>query len=236
MSRARRRGRSAPLRWGGSLVVVGLCLALAGAYLQYGESERASQPPAAAEKRSPARMPSATGTTKPPSPSGTNKPPTAKGTTKPAATKRTVARPAGPQRISVPRLGVSAPVLSISASKGSLTPPSNPRTVGWWSAGAQPGAKRGSAVITGHTVHNGGGAFNNLDQLQKGNQVVVITPRGQLRYRVTGVTTYRKQALATHAQEVFDQSVPGRLVLITCEDWNGKIYLSNVVVIAVPAA
>jgi hypothetical protein len=45
-----------------------------------------------------------------------------------------------------------------------------------------------------------------------------------------------KRALAIHAEEVFDQSVPGRLVLITCEDWNGKIYLSNVVVIAVPAA
>jgi hypothetical protein len=26
----------------------------------------------------------------------------------------------------------------------------------------------------------------------------------------------------------------GRLVLVTCEDWNGKVYLSNTVVIAVP--
>jgi LPXTG-site transpeptidase (sortase) family protein len=127
-------------------------------------------------------------------------------------------------------------VLSISASKGSLIPPSNPRTVGWWSAGAQPGAKRGSAVITGHTVHNGGGAFDDLEQLQKGDQILVATTRGQLRYRVTAVTTYRKQALATHAQEVFDQSVPGRLVLITCADWNGKVYLSNAVVIAKPTA
>jgi LPXTG-site transpeptidase (sortase) family protein len=127
-------------------------------------------------------------------------------------------------------------VLSIRASKGSLTPPSNPRTVGWWSAGAQPGAKRGSAVITGHTVHNGGGAFDDLEQLQKGDQILVATTRGQLRYRVTAVTTYRKQALATHAQEVFDQSVPGRLVLITCADWNGKVYLSNAVVIAKPTA
>jgi LPXTG-site transpeptidase (sortase) family protein len=223
MSRARRRGRSAPLRWGGSLAVAGLCLALAGAYLEYGDRAGASQPPAA-EKRSPATTPS--GTTKPPSPAGTNKPPTAKGTTK----KPTV-RPARPQRISVPRLGVSAPVVSIRASKGALIPPSNPRTVGWWSAGAQPGAKRGSAVITGHTVHNGGGAFDDLGQLQKGDQVVVITSRGQLRYRVSAVTTYLKQSLASHAQEVFDQSVPGRLVLITCADWNGKTYLSNVVVI-----
>jgi LPXTG-site transpeptidase (sortase) family protein len=141
-----------------------------------------------------------------------------------------------PQRILLPQLSVSAPVVSISASRGSLTPPSDPQTVGWWSGGAQPGAKRGSAVITGHTVHSGGGAFDNLGQLQKGDSVVVATARGSLRYRVTGITTYRKQALATHAEQVFDQSVSGRLVLITCEDWNGKVYLSNVVVMAVPAA
>jgi hypothetical protein len=60
----------------------------------------------------------------------------------------------------------------------------------------------------------------------------VTTSRGLLTYRVTGVTTYRKQALARNAVRVFDQNVPGRLVLITCEDWNGKVYLSNVVVVA----
>jgi len=62
--------------------------------------------------------------------------------------------------------------------------------------------------------------------------VTVTTARGTLRYQVSGVTTYRKQALATNAAKVFDQSMPGRLVLITCEDWNGKVYLSNVVVMA----
>jgi LPXTG-site transpeptidase (sortase) family protein len=158
------------------------------------------------------------------------------GTKPPKVTKKPVIRPGRPQRISLPQLGVSAPVVNISASQGTLTPPSDPRTVGWWSGGVQPGALRGSAVITGHTVHTGGGAFDDLDKLQKGDQVVVATARGSLRYRVTGITTYRKQALATHAEEVFDQGVPGRLVLITCEDWNGKIYLSNVVVIAEPTA
>jgi hypothetical protein len=33
---------------------------------------------------------------------------------------------------------------------------------------------------------------------------------------------------------VFSQDVPGRLVLITCEDWNGSVYLSNTVVLADP--
>jgi LPXTG-site transpeptidase (sortase) family protein len=135
-------------------------------------------------------------------------------------------------RLTVPQLQVSAPVVGIAAEQGSLTPPSNPQKLGWWSGGAQPGAKLGSAVITGHTVHTGGGAFDNLNQLQPGDAVGVTTSRGQLSYRVTTVTAYRKQTLAKNAARVFDQTVPGRLVLITCEDWNGKVYLSNTVVIA----
>ena len=108
--------------------------------------------------------------------------------------------------------------------------------VGWWSGGAQPGAKRGSAVITGHTVHDGGGAFDDLDKLVPGSQVVVSTARGPVRYQVRTVTTYRKATLAKRAPQLFDQSVRGRLVLVTCEDWNGSVYLSNVVVLALPIA
>jgi hypothetical protein len=42
--------------------------------------------------------------------------------------------------------------------------------------------------------------------------------------------------LAKRAAQLFDQSVRGRLVLVTCEDWNGTVYLSNVVVVALPMA
>jgi LPXTG-site transpeptidase (sortase) family protein len=107
--------------------------------------------------------------------------------------------------------------------------------VGWWSDGARPGAAKGSAVITGHTVHDGGGAFDDLGQLTTGDAVMVTTGRGTIDYVVSSVTTYRKKALAKQAARVFDQSVPGRLVLVTCEDWDGTAYLSNAVVIATPA-
>lgn len=91
-------------------------------------------------------------------------------------------------------------------------------------------------MITGHTVHNGGGAFDNLEKLRVGDTVVVSTSRGAMKYRVSGVTTYRKQAFARSAAAVLEQSGPGRLVLITCEDWTGTVYLSNVVVVAQPMA
>ena len=38
--------------------------------------------------------------------------------------------------------------------------------------------------------------------------------------------------LAQDAQRVFSQTGPGRLVLITCEDWNGSGYDSNAIVFA----
>ena len=139
-----------------------------------------------------------------------------------------------PKRILLPQIAVSAQVIPIAADGGILWPPSNPRTVGWWSAGAQPGARIGSAVMTAHTVHTGGGAFDDLDKLRPGAFVTVITGTGRITYVVTSMTNYPKQSLAKHAAELFDQTTNGRLVLVTCEDWNGKIYLSNAVAIAEP--
>ena len=76
--------------------------------------------------------------------------------------------------------------------------------------------------------------MDTLAQLRAGDSVKVATAKGTLNYAVVSVTTYRKRALAKQAAQIFDQSVPGRLVLVTCEDWNGTTYLSNAVVIAKP--
>jgi LPXTG-site transpeptidase (sortase) family protein len=140
--------------------------------------------------------------------------------------------PGVPLRLLVPSLHVDAPVIPISAPGGVLLPPGDPQTLGWWSAGAQPGAATGGALITGHTVHTGGGAFDDLDTMKPGEVVRVRTSDGVLEYAVTDVTVYRKSTLARDAQEIFSQTGPGRLVLITCEDWNGTGYDSNAVVVA----
>lgn len=139
-----------------------------------------------------------------------------------------------PLRLVVRSLRIDVPVVPIDAPGGVLVPPSNPQTVGWWRSGAKPGAAHGSALITGHTVSTGGGAFDDLETLRRGDLLSVSTTHGRIGYRVTGVTVYRKASLAEDARRVFSQSVPGRLVLITCEDWNGAVYLSNAVVFAEP--
>jgi len=131
---------------------------------------------------------------------------------------------------------VDAPVVGIDAPGGVLLPPDDPQILGWWRSGARPGAATGSALVTGHTVSSGGGAFDDLETLEPGDRVRVRTTRGVIDYQVTGVTIYRKAGLAKDAARVFSQTVPGRLVLVTCEDWNGSTYLSNAVVFAEPVA
>jgi LPXTG-site transpeptidase (sortase) family protein len=144
-------------------------------------------------------------------------------------------RARAPRVIVVPSLGVRAPVLGIRTEDGALTPPSDPQEVGWWSGGSRPGAATGAAVITGHTVHTGGGAFDDLETLTRGDRVVVGAAHRQVAYEVASVQVLSKSELARRSASLFSRSGPGRLVLVTCEDWDGTGYLSNVVVTARPS-
>lgn len=139
-----------------------------------------------------------------------------------------------PEVLVVPALAVQAPVTPIRTEGGDLTPPSDPQQVGWWSGGARPGAAEGAAVVTGHTVHTGGGAFDDLDTLAPGDQVLVRSASDDLAYRVASVEVLSRDELARRSADVFGRTGPPRLVLITCEDWDGTAYRSNVVVTAEP--
>lgn len=145
------------------------------------------------------------------------------------------ARGLRPALVVVPALGVRAAVTGISTEDGALTPPPDPQQVGWWSGGSRPGASTGAAVITGHTVHTGGGAFDDLETLSRGDRVVVGSAADEVAYRVESVEVLSRAELARRSASLFSRSGPGRLVLITCEDWDGTVYRSNVVVTARPS-
>ena len=115
-----------------------------------------------------------------------------------------------------------------------LTPPDDAQVLGWWSAGARPGARRGTALVTGHTVHTGGGALDDLEQARRGDDITVHGRRGVVDMRVMRVEVIGKDQLAARATQLFSQTVRGRLALVTCENWNGTTYDSNVVVLARP--
>jgi hypothetical protein len=139
-----------------------------------------------------------------------------------------------PNRVVIDVLGIDVPIVPIHLEVSTLVPPSDPQTLGWWAEGAMPGAKRGSAIVTGHTVHTGGGALDNLETLVPGDVFSVRTDAGGIDYRVHRVEIYGKERVSRASPRLFSQSVRGRLVLITCEDWDGTGYDSNVVVIARP--
>lgn len=121
---------------------------------------------------------------------------------------------------------------------GSLALPASGRRAGWWAAGADPGAGRGTVVIAAHvgTAAEGPAPFAELAGLVPGDQVVVTTADGVRRhYAVSGRRTYRKAALPA---DVFARSGAPRLALVTCGgtwDARARSYDSNVVVWAVPA-
>ena len=143
-------------------------------------------------------------------------------------------RPGAPRSITINRLDVRAPVLPIHTVGSTLVPPGDPARLGWWADGARPGDPRGSVLVTGHTVSTGGGALDHLEELRPGDAVAVRTRRDTVGYAVRRVAIIDKGLVARQAERLFSQHVPGRLVLITCEDWDGTAYRSNVVVTAQP--
>ena len=127
------------------------------------------------------------------------------------------------------------PVVPLRAMGDTLVPPSDPQQLGWWRDGAFPGARHGSVVVTGHTVHTGGGAFDHLDSLEAGDRIRILTRQGAVNYVVTVVRSYTKSELVERAAALFDPNGPARLVLVTCSRWNGASYDGNTVALALPA-
>jgi LPXTG-site transpeptidase (sortase) family protein len=147
-----------------------------------------------------------------------------------------MAGPAQPVRLVVPALEIRAPIKPIEVNDQLvLDPPRNARDIGWWQRSARPGTSRGQTVLTGHTVHTGGGVMDHLGRLHRGQIVKVVTPKGTMVYRTTRVVTWSKDELAERAGRIFGQQRSDeRLVLITCSQWTGSTYKSNVVAFAHP--
>jgi LPXTG-site transpeptidase (sortase) family protein len=140
-----------------------------------------------------------------------------------------------PVLLRIPRLDVTTDVVAIDAEGGVLVPPADPAQVGWWTDGARPGGPNGAVVLTGHTVHDGDGVFDELAVLERSDVVEVTTPRGTLTYVVTEVRDLSKAQLASVASDLFGSSGRARVVLVTCTDWDDGQYLGNTVVVGVPS-
>jgi LPXTG-site transpeptidase (sortase) family protein len=91
-------------------------------------------------------------------------------------------------------------------------------------------------VVVGHTVRNrNGGVFDDIRDLSLGDAIEVEGSDSTLTYRVQSIDVLSKNQVARDAQEIFAQTGAGRLVLITCDNWDGTAWRSNIVTIATPA-
>ena len=143
-------------------------------------------------------------------------------------------RPSNPELLIVPEISLRAPIVPIEIDPdGVLSPPDDVSEVGWWERSAKPGSTSGQTLVTGHTVHTGGGVMNELGDLRPGALIRIRTPRGTVDYRATKVFVYTKAELAEHREELFSQQRKKiRLVLVTCTGWTGHDYSSNIIVFA----
>ena len=89
-------------------------------------------------------------------------------------------------------------------------------------------------MLTGHTVSTGGGVMDRLGELEPGDRIRVRTSEGVVRYRATSTDVLSRAELSAASRELFGQKRDPRLVLITCTDWDGHQYESNIVVLADP--
>lgn len=147
---------------------------------------------------------------------------------------RSASRGGDPRRLVIPRLGVDAAVVAKTADGGTFVAPDDAQVLGWWADGARPGDRRGSALVAGHTLHGNRGALHDLEKLAVGDRISVAADTNVVRYQVRSVVVLTKRQVAARAARLFSQDVPGRLVVVTCEMWNGRRFVGNAVVTADP--
>lgn len=146
--------------------------------------------------------------------------------------------PAPPVQVAIGKLGVRAPVVPVLARYGQLDVPTNPMRLGWWTASARVGAPTGTVVIDGHVdaAGFGPGALFRLTELHTADQITVSSTTGHRQaYTVIGRRVYVKANGLP--PELFDNTGPPRLVLITCGgpfDRTTHNYQDNIVIFAAP--
>lgn len=163
--------------------------------------------------------------------------------TPPSVTTRDAAPPSSgtvpvPVLVSVPALGVSAPVDPVGVDpEGRMELPADVDRVGWYRFGPVPGGG-GSAVLAGHVDdrEQGLGVLAPLRRAAVGDEVLVTDSTGTAgRWRIVSRELIEKRALPQDA--LFRRDGPPRLVLVTCGGPfvpESGSYRDNVVVVAEP--
>ena len=126
-----------------------------------------------------------------------------------------------PLRLSIPRLGVDAPVISVGLTpEKAMDVPQRADQVGWYEYSARPGMK-GNSILAGHLDWFGQpGVFRRLIDMRKGGTVAVRGADGQERpYTVDWANEWPLSSAPVGT--IFEPVEQPALTLITCGGrWN----------------
>jgi hypothetical protein len=155
------------------------------------------------------------------------------------ATDKPATAPSGqrPGTVLLPDGGTARLVRKDLTADGVLPVPDDLDEATWWGAGLD--APSGASVFAGHVNWQGRtGPFAELWDVRIGERVTVTDAEGtEFAYAVSQILTLGKDELPARATELFGQSGPHRLVLVTCGGrWLGGTtgYAENRVVVAEP--
>lgn len=101
----------------------------------------------------------------------------------------------------------------------------------WWAESGLPGTDtQQTVVIAGHNYSKRDAPFKSLGVMQPGDEIVLRTSNGVLRYSVDTVGPLPKGSLL--GDNALRAQVPGRLILANCDVRNGEPTNDNFVVVA----
>lgn len=143
-----------------------------------------------------------------------------------------------PVKLKIPKISVDAAVSLVGLTQGGdMQAPTGGQEVGWYKMGARPG-NNGTAVIAGHygQWENGeGSVFDNLNKLQKGDEIYIQDENDATVAFVVRELKLYKQDQKDPAVFNFASDGKAYLTLITCQGaWNAgqSSYSDRLVVFA----
>src|SRR5215470_16782357 len=145
---------------------------------------------------------------------GCGRGPTGAGTPPPTATP-VVAPP--PRQLEIPRIGLTAPIVGVGTTAvGDLDAPAGPHEVGWFVGGPRP-SEPGNALLTGHLDFHTGelGVFWRLKELAPGDDILVDTERGTLRFQVENSWLYERDSAPV--EQILGFQIGRVITILTCE-------------------
>lgn len=144
--------------------------------------------------------------------------------------------------LSIPSVGVRAPIVGADITAGEYAVPSDPAVVGAHRAnerdlGRALAPTPGVLLVAGHvTLGATRGALWPLHRLEPGAELLTTGPGGVRRWRAVALEIHRADALPA---DLLRPSGPEQLVLVTCtgpvvDDHGRRSYRDNLLVTAVP--